>query len=82
MLSYTDIVLRAVLNRLSVNAETLSRLIHVTATLQRKTHIAEAGTEVIQVIFEILMEGLRLKARVLPATMKAMLEVSVLRDTS
>ncbi|KIK57795.1 hypothetical protein GYMLUDRAFT_228917 [Collybiopsis luxurians FD-317 M1] len=76
LLSYTDTVLRAALNRMLVEVATLSRLVQVTATLYRKgppVH-GEPSNNIILVIFEILNEGLRLKARVLPGTIKAMLE--------
>ena len=46
--------------------------------MHRKTAAAEGPTNIIvTVILEILGDGLRLKARVLPTTLKAMLEVSL-----
>lgn len=63
---------------MNVDSTALSRLVQVTATLYRKgpSVNGEPSNNVILVIFEILNEGLRLKARVLPGTVKAMLEVS------
>ncbi|KAF9075268.1 hypothetical protein BDP27DRAFT_1315801 [Rhodocollybia butyracea] len=79
LLSYTDTVLRAALNRMNVDSTALSRLVQVTATLYRKgpSVSGEPSNNVILVIFEILNEGLRLKARVLPGTVKAMLETTM-----
>lgn len=78
MLSYTNTVLRVILNRLNVDTASLSRLIHVTASVYRKTHFADTNGAImgiIPIIFEVLGDGLRMKARVLPATLKSMLEV-------
>ncbi|GAW10310.1 hypothetical protein LENED_012563 [Lentinula edodes] len=75
-LSYTDTVLRAVLTRMLVDGATLSRLVQVTATLYRKgpSVNGEPSNNIIPVIFEILNEGLRVKARVLSGTINSMLE--------
>ncbi|KAJ7685226.1 hypothetical protein DFH06DRAFT_1157872 [Mycena polygramma] len=83
MLVCIDTILRAVLHRLSVDAHSLSRLLHVTASLYRKTHPGEntAPTSPLTlVIFEILAEALRLKTRTLPSTLRAMLE-TMLNDS-
>lgn len=74
MLSYTDTVMRIALNRMNVNASCLSRLLHVTSSLFRKTEAAHANN-LASVVFEVLADGLRLKARIMPATLTAMLEV-------
>ncbi|KAJ6596919.1 hypothetical protein DFH09DRAFT_972654 [Mycena vulgaris] len=77
MLVCTDTILRAALHRLNVDASSLSRLLHVTASLYRKTHPGDNGVPtnpVILVIFEMLADTLRLKTRTLPATLRAMLE--------
>ncbi|KAJ3801305.1 hypothetical protein GGU11DRAFT_741651 [Lentinula aff. detonsa] len=75
-LSYTDTVLRAALTRMLVDGATLSRLVQVTATLYRKgpSVNGEPSNNIILVIFEILNEGLRLKARTLTGTIHSMLE--------
>ncbi|KAJ3845083.1 hypothetical protein F5878DRAFT_655339 [Lentinula raphanica] len=75
-LPYTDTVLRATLTRMLVDRATLSRLVQVTATLFRKGPVipGEVSNNFIHVIFEILNEGLRLKARTLPGTLNSMLE--------
>lgn len=72
-------MLRAVLTRMLVDGATLSRLVQVTATLYRKgpSVNGEPSNNIIPVIFEILNEGLRVKARVLSGTINSMLEVSV-----
>ena len=77
ILTYTDTVLRVALNRMLVDTPTLARLVQVTATLYRKgaTVNGEPSNNVILVIFEILNDALRLKARVLSGTLKSMLEV-------
>ncbi|KAJ7582678.1 hypothetical protein C8J56DRAFT_1167735 [Mycena floridula] len=83
MLGYTETVLRVALNRLNVDAKSLSQLIHVTSTLYRKVPSSEPGVPqniILQVVFEILGDALRLKARVLPTTLKAMIESIVESD--
>lgn len=78
MLSSTDTILRIALSRLDVNTTTLSRLLHVTASLYRKTNLGDGGgppNSIALIIFEILGDFLsRPKARVLPSA-KAMIEV-------
>ncbi len=77
MLTYTDAILRMTLTRLAVDEECLSKLIQVTATLYRKTQSTDSvpGNAIIAVVLELLSDGLRMKVRVLPITLKAMLEV-------
>lgn len=76
LLSYTDTVLRVALNRMLVDTATLSRLVQVTATLYRKGAPVngEPSNNIILVIFEILSDGLRLKARVASGTLNSMLQ--------
>lgn len=79
MLSYTDTVLRVALNRLNVNTTSLSRLLQVSTTLYRKTTLSDTSPPIngiVLVVFEILSDGLRMKARALPSTLKSMLEVT------
>jgi len=79
MLSYTETVLRVALNRLSVKTTSLSRLLHVTSNLYRKAQpyntTAGQSNAIVPAILEILADGLRMKARVLPSTLTSMLEV-------
>lgn len=83
MFNYTETLLRIILNRLDVTSSSLSQLIRVAATIVKKphqpsTHFTQTPpNSIVQVVFEILGDGLRLKSRVQPATIAAMLEVSV-----
>uniref|UniRef100_A0A0W0F9A2 Uncharacterized protein n=1 Tax=Moniliophthora roreri TaxID=221103 RepID=A0A0W0F9A2_MONRR len=72
MLLYTDTVLRVALNRLSVDESTLSRLVHVTSALYRRTGNESTVNPVSTVLFEILSDGLRMKSRVLSTTIGAL----------
>ncbi|KAK0459777.1 uncharacterized protein EV420DRAFT_1620288 [Desarmillaria tabescens] len=76
MLTYTDAILRITLTRLAVDKTCLSKLIQVTATLYRKTQSTDSvpSNAIIAVVLELLSDGLRMKVRVLPITLKAMLE--------
>lgn len=76
MLTYTDAVLRIVLTRLEVDTASLSMLIQVTATLYRKSQPSSTNA-ILAVIFELLADGLRMKARIPSSSMKAMLEVCI-----
>ncbi|KAJ7219313.1 hypothetical protein GGX14DRAFT_435653 [Mycena pura] len=78
LLACTDTILRGCLHRLNVDVPSLSRLLHVTTSLYRKTHPEETGTPtspMISAIFEMLADTLRLKTRTSPATLKTMLEI-------
>ncbi|KAF4603665.1 hypothetical protein EYR38_004080 [Pleurotus pulmonarius] len=81
MFNYTETLLRIILNRLDVKTSSLSQLIRVAATIVKKTHQPNTHftqtppNSIVQVVFEILGDGLRLKSRVQPATIAAMLEV-------
>ncbi|KAF7338262.1 hypothetical protein MVEN_02051500 [Mycena venus] len=77
MLICVDAILRGLITRLNVDVPSLSRLIHVTASLYRKTHPGESATPtspIILIIFEMLADALRLKTRTLPSTLRSMLE--------
>jgi putative NIF3 family GTP cyclohydrolase 1 type 2 len=78
MLPYVDTVMRVVLNRLSISTKSLSRLIQATANLFRKHQPSDSTppvNNVVALIFEILSDGLRMKARISPSTLRSMLEV-------
>ncbi|KIY72162.1 hypothetical protein CYLTODRAFT_367962 [Cylindrobasidium torrendii FP15055 ss-10] len=77
LLTYTDAVLRITLNRLEAETEGLTKLIQVTSTLYRRTQTIDSTAPtnaILAVIFELLGDGLRMKARIHPMTIKAMLE--------
>lgn len=83
MFNYTETMLRIILNRLDVKSSSLSQLIRVAATIVKKNHQPNTHStqtppnSIVQVVFEILGDGLRLKSRVQPTTIASMLEVSV-----
>lgn len=68
--------------RFRVDATAISRVLHVTSTLYRK-NTAQNGVvngvfqsnNITSTVLEILADGLRMKARVLPSTLISMLEV-------
>lgn len=79
-----ETVLRVALLRFHVSAQSLSRILDVTSTLHRRT-LSQHGpvgpdqTNIIaQVILEVLADGLRIKARVLPSTIESILEVRLI----
>ncbi|KAJ7452375.1 hypothetical protein B0H11DRAFT_2327847, partial [Mycena galericulata] len=76
MLVCTDTILRGILHRLGVDVSSLSRLLHVTASLYRRSHPGESvpTSPITLVIFDMLAETLRLKTRALPTTLRSMLE--------
>lgn len=79
MLPYVDTVMRVILNRLCISTKSLSHLIQATASLFRKQQSndsAPTANGVVPLIFEMLLDGLRMKARILPSTLRSMLEVS------
>ncbi|KAJ7285806.1 hypothetical protein C8J57DRAFT_1431486 [Mycena rebaudengoi] len=80
MLICTDSALRGALHRLNVDSASLSRLLHVTTSLYRKTQMdggAVPTNPIILALFEMLGETLRLKTRTLPSTLRAIIETIV-----
>jgi hypothetical protein len=79
-----ETVLRVALLRFHVNTQSLSRILHVTSTLHRRTlsQHGQGGPDqtntVAQVILEVLADGLRMKVRILPSTLNSILEVSLI----
>ncbi|KAF7323012.1 hypothetical protein HMN09_00080900 [Mycena chlorophos] len=71
-----DTILRSILLRLNVESQCISRLLHVTASLQRRTHLGEMAP-IIATVFEITTDALRLKNRTPAGTVKALLEVII-----
>ncbi|CAK5277405.1 unnamed protein product [Mycena citricolor] len=69
-----DSILRVLLQRVNVEFDSLSRLIHVTASMYRKTQPGEASP-VVFAVFEALSDVLRFKARASPLSLKSMIEV-------
>lgn len=80
---YVETVLRVALTRFNVGSQCLSRVLHVTATLFRKSqprvdltssHVQPNSISL--AVFEILANGLRKEGRVTPSTIASMIEVS------
>lgn len=70
-------MLRVLLNRSNINTKSLSRLLQATAALFR--HIPgdnpPQANNIILLMYELLADALRLKTRMLPFTLKSILEV-------
>jgi hypothetical protein len=80
---YTETVVRSALVRFHVSRYSLSRIIDVTSSLYRKTRTQNDSSmsqiqsnNISSAILEILVDGLRLKTRILPSTLTSILEVS------
>ncbi|KAG6850997.1 hypothetical protein H0H93_004484 [Arthromyces matolae] len=73
ILSYADTILRVLLSRSNVGTEGLSRLLQATSSPQRNS--ANDSNNVLNSLLEILCDGLKLKARILPSTLNSILEV-------
>ena len=76
LLPYIDVVLRAALNRLHLDASCLGKLISVTTSHRPKAQESiQGGVDVINVLFEILGDGFRMKTKMAPLTIKILIEV-------
>lgn len=75
LLSYTDTILRIISNRLNVPAACLTQLLTVTTKMFHKPTAQQPTNPIALVILEILGDGLKLKARIMPFTLKSMIEV-------
>lgn len=85
LLPSINTVLRAVLGRLYVDTACLALLSHASAFHHHPGPVQESTSSavpVVNVLLEILLDGLRLKARVLPMTLKSIIEVGALFDIS
>lgn len=71
-------VIRVVLNRLTVSVSCLSHLLQATARKMDFAVQSASPNTIVLLMFEILGDGLRSKARVLPSTLSSMLEVEYL----
>ncbi|KAF8654221.1 hypothetical protein AX16_003745 [Volvariella volvacea WC 439] len=75
ILAYTETLLRISLTRLYVPLSSLTELLTVTGDLYRKFAANMTATNpVALVVFEILTESLRVKTKILPSTLKALVE--------
>lgn len=76
LLPSINIVLRTALNRLYVDTACLALLSHASAC-HHHPGLVQGSTSsvvpVVNVLFEILLDGLRLKARILPVTLKSII---------
>lgn len=77
-----ETMLRIALAKFYVSTESLSRVLHVTSTLHRKSRTVTQGqpshpqsNNIANIILEMLTNGLRLKVRMQPATMISILDV-------
>ncbi|KAJ3516626.1 hypothetical protein NLJ89_g1005 [Agrocybe chaxingu] len=73
LLPYVDTVLRVALNRLSVSTFCLTSLIK--ALPRQKTQEPVPGVlDLVAVLFELLLDGLRMKTKMLPATINSLID--------
>ncbi|KAF8163325.1 hypothetical protein B0H34DRAFT_805778 [Crassisporium funariophilum] len=76
LLPYVDTVLRVALNRLHVEARSLTLLVAATASPHHKTQASAQGVlDVTSVLFEILWDGFRMKTKISPLTIKCLVKV-------
>ncbi|KAH7926319.1 hypothetical protein BV22DRAFT_1063234 [Leucogyrophana mollusca] len=89
LLSCTETVLRVSLSRANVKKESLLYLLQATSSRHRNVTVQAAGessrelevNEIAQVILEVLEEVLRLKTRISPVTLNAIVETILSTDT-
>jgi hypothetical protein len=76
LLPCIDVVLRVALNRLHLDASCLGKLISVTTPHRSKAQESiQGGVDIINVLFDILGDGLRMKTKMAPSTIKVLIEV-------
>jgi hypothetical protein len=75
LLPYIDVVLRVALNRLHLDASCLGKLISVNTPHHPKAQESIQGVDVINVLFDILGDGFRMKTKIAPSTIKVLIEV-------
>ena len=64
------------LNRLHLDASCLCKLISVTTSHRLKVQEpTQGGVDVVHVLFDILGDGLRMKTKMAPSTIKILIEV-------
>lgn len=79
-LPYINTLLRVALNRLHVSSSCLNRLIEVASVFRPKTHQEPSSStiDIVNTLVEILSDGLKMKTKVLPLTIKCLIDVSVI----
>ncbi|KDR81629.1 hypothetical protein GALMADRAFT_239698 [Galerina marginata CBS 339.88] len=83
LLPYVDTVLRVALNRLQVDLSSLNRLIKVASTYRPRVQDTAPGTvDIISVLFEILVDAIRMKTKMLPLTIKSLIESLIENENS
>ncbi|KAF8964709.1 hypothetical protein BDZ97DRAFT_1815206 [Flammula alnicola] len=76
LLPYVDVVLRVALNRLRVDESCLTGLIDASiANKPKKQEPVPGSIDIINVLFDILVDGFRMKTKMLPLTIKSLIEV-------
>ena len=76
LLPYIDVVLRVALNRLHLDASCLGKLISVTTPYRpRAQESIQGSVDFINVLFDILGDGFRMKTKMAPSTIKVLIEV-------
>ena len=80
LLPCIDVVLRVALNRLHLDASCLGKLISVTTPHRPKAQESIQGSvDVINVLFDILGDGFRMKTKMASSTIKVLIEVCLNR---
>ncbi|KAF8910955.1 hypothetical protein CPB84DRAFT_1842225 [Gymnopilus junonius] len=78
-LPYVDTLLRVALNRLYVDPSCLTRLIEVASAFRPKNQqeTSSSTVDIINILIEILSDGLRMKTKVLPLTIKCLIDTLI-----
>lgn len=78
MLPYVETVLRVALNRLHVSKSSLTRLVHVSSSQRFKTQEFVSTMDAINVLYDVLSDGFRMKTKMVPSTLMSLIEVRCL----
>jgi len=78
LLPYVETVLRVALNRLHVSKSSLTRLVHVSNSQRSKTREFVSTMDTISVLYDVLLDGFRMKTKMVPSTLMSLIEVRCL----
>lgn len=75
---YVETVLRVALNRLHVSKSSLTRLVHVSSSQRFKAQQLVSTMDTVNVLYDVLLDGFRMKTKMVPSTLVSLIEVRCL----
>ncbi|KAF9482782.1 hypothetical protein BDN70DRAFT_800871 [Pholiota conissans] len=82
LLPHVEVVLRVALNRLGASESSLQQLIKAVVSSKNKGQGKSGSVDLINVLFDILLDGFRMKTKILPLMIKSLVESLLFAEKS